>query len=319
MFPSTDTQAQWLVNVFLGRRSDYAVQTDEGRYRRVGSPITLQVVRDHLDGRFTMGTYVMDEQGDCSFAVFDADQADGLRVLANLQRRLAAAGICSYLEVSRRGAHLWVFLAAAAPAWAVRRWLLPYCPAGVEFYPKQDETSGYGSLIRVPLGVHRRSGKRYTFVRSEQGKLVPLASTMTEVFAVIQAFQRVTVPQVCTQTGSPAEPVPTHPSQTKMVPMSPGAGYASISAWCAAQDPFEVIGRYVSLDRHGLGHCPFPEHHRNGVDRHPSFQVYQPKRPGGGCWRCYAGEVSGNVFNFLQLYHGLTAAALWAQLSGRQG
>lgn len=320
MFQATEQQAQLLADLCIGRLSDYALQTPDGRYRRAGLPVSLDVLQDHLNGFHTMGTYLIDEQGQCRFAVFDADQPDGLEVLAELWRTLGNEGIPAYLEASRRGGHLWIFLTAAAPAWAVRRWLLPYCPAGVEFYPKQDETNGYGSLIRVPLGVHQRSGYWYPFVARKGGQLHYVADTLDEMLSALAYVRRVPVPpEVLVSFHGEEEQVPTHTSQTTSVPLLPRAEYATISDWCAAQDPFEVIGRYVSLDGRGLGHCPFGEHHRNGEDRHPSFQVYQPKRPGGGCWRCYTGEVSGNVFNFLQLYHGLTAAALWAHLRTGQG
>ena len=134
-------QARCFADLFIGRQSDYALQLSTGRYRRVGFPVLLEVVQAHLAGSCTMGTYVMDEKGLCFFAVFDADQENGLLALAELRRRLAAEGIPSYLEQSRRGGHLWVFLDTPTPAWVVRKWLLPWCPAGVEFYPKQEELS----------------------------------------------------------------------------------------------------------------------------------------------------------------------------------
>jgi DNA primase len=89
---------------------------------------------------------------------------------------------------------------------------------------------------------------------------------------------------------------------------------SGLKAWCAAQDPFTVIGQYVELDRRGMGHCPFGAHHSNGVDSHPSFRVYTPARPGGCCWHCYTLGLSGNVFNFLQQYHGLDAKTLWVRI-----
>lgn len=39
---------------------------------------------------------------------------------------------------------------------------VPYCPEGMKFYPKQDHCEdGPGSLVRVPLGIHRMIGERY--------------------------------------------------------------------------------------------------------------------------------------------------------------
>ena len=40
----------------------------------------------------------------------------------------------------------------------------------MEMYPKQDDVAdGVGSLIRLPFGVHRKSGKRYGFYWPEWG------------------------------------------------------------------------------------------------------------------------------------------------------
>ena len=88
----------------------------------------------------------------------DADQPGGLELLAQAQQRLAADGIVSYLERSHREGHLRVFFQNWAPAATVRWWLRPYCPAGMEFFPKQDTTNGYGSLIRLALGCASSDG-----------------------------------------------------------------------------------------------------------------------------------------------------------------
>ena len=311
MAGSSIEQARLVADLFIGRQSDYALQTSNGRYRRVGFPVSLEVVQAHLDGSCTMGSYVIDERGRCFFAVFDADQEGGLLVLAELRRTLARDGIPSYLEASRRGGHLWVFLDTPAPAWAVRKWLLPFCPPGVEFYPKQDETDGVGSLIRVPLGVHRLSGRRYPFVIWKQEHLVPVHQQLAGTLEALSQIERVMVPQGLFTAYRRASK---HTSQTFPSSIRYHARTPGIAEWCAEQEPFAFIGRYVRLDSRGMGCCPFGEHHQAGRDRHPSFQVFQPKRPGGNCWRCYTGDVSGNVFNFLQLYHDLSAQELWTRL-----
>ena len=171
------------VSLFVGRRDDYAVQRGSGRYVRVGSPLTRTALRAHLDGLHTLGTYVIDERSSCRFAVLDADSEDGLARLADVQAHLAVADIPSCLEASRRGGHLWTFLVQAVSASVVRRWLLPYVPIGIECYPRQDEACGYGSLIRLSLGMHRRSGRRYPFVTWTEHRAVPVASSMRDTLA----------------------------------------------------------------------------------------------------------------------------------------
>ncbi len=36
--------------------------------------------------------------------------------------------------------------------------------AKVEVFPKQGSSHGPGSMIRVPFGIHRKSGERYPFI-----------------------------------------------------------------------------------------------------------------------------------------------------------
>src|SRR5436305_7493171 len=130
----------------------YAVQQADGSYWRVGEPLSLSRLAAHLAGRWTLGTYLLDQESRCSFAVFDADSPDGLVRLIKLSEALRRTGISTLLEASRRGGHLWVHLAVPAPAQMVRAWLLPYAAAlDVEFYPKQDVLvpGGSGSLIRL--------------------------------------------------------------------------------------------------------------------------------------------------------------------------
>ena len=167
-------------------------------------------------------------------------------LLAQVQRHLAEAGIISYLEQSRRGGHAWVFLSEPLSARVVRAWLLPFAPAEVEFFPKQDETSGVGSLIRVPLGVHRLSDRRYPFVTWQDGKAVPYASSLPEMVTYcLTHFQRVPVPTqqervalLQQSTHIEQRQPPKHTSLTKNVRTEPTSGYRTIADWCAAQDPF---------------------------------------------------------------------------------
>lgn len=178
------------MRLFVGRCNDFAQQRANGGYWRVGRSLTLSNVEDHLAGSWTLGTYLIDERGQCAFAVFDADSENGLQVLADLQAVLNRQGIPSYLEKSRRGGHLWVFFGEPIPASQARAWLLPFCPERVEFYPKQAESKGYGSLIRLPLGVHLRNGKRYPFVEWRDGGPVPVARSVLETLEWLGTMQR---------------------------------------------------------------------------------------------------------------------------------
>ena len=273
------------IDTFVSRRDDFALQRSDGGYVRVGRPLTQQDIRAHLAGAHTIGSYVIDEHGTCRYAVFDADSDDGLDRLHALHCQLRASGIPSYLEQSRRGGHLWVFLAEPVRASHVRAWLLPFCPAGIEFYPKQDEGNGYGSLMRVPFGVHRLSGQRYPFVEWDPGGGgVPVASSLHAAVVWLASVERVHHPLVSSLPTPRRTSTNTSQQEKSFSLRSPTTDLSSpgsIRAWCAAQDPFAVIGRSVVLSSRGQGCCPFGWHHAGGRDEHASFKVYIPGVPGG--------------------------------------
>ena len=49
----------------------YAVQQGDGSYRPSYQRLSLARLQDHLMGRYTLGTYMVDAAGYCSAAVFD--------------------------------------------------------------------------------------------------------------------------------------------------------------------------------------------------------------------------------------------------------
>jgi hypothetical protein len=308
----------------VGRRNDYALQQANGRYLRVGSAVTLEVLQRHVAGLETIGVYVVDERNTSHFAVFDADGADGLVQLLGIQRRLATDGIDSALEGSRRGGHLWVFFTSALAPGLVRRWLLPSCPTGVEFYPKRDWATwdAPGSLVRVPLGVHRLSNRRYPFLVPADDRMVPAAHSVSGSLEWLTTIRRVPVPAreqaaLLEETG----PVTPHAFLARGVGLgtSSPADTLTIHSWCDRQDSLAVLGRYLQIDRRGMACCPFGSHHDDGKDTHPSLWVHAPTVSGGRCWYCNVWKRGGNLFDFLCLWYGVTPRVLWQHiLSGEQ-
>lgn len=311
--------------LFVSRRDDYAIQQLDGRYRRAGQKLTYGTLQAHLDGLLTLGTYVIDEHGGCRFAVFDDDTGgatltERLARLLRVQRHLQADGFPSLLEQSRRGGHLWVLTNRRVLASSLRGLLLPYCPPGVEFFPKQHEGgSKYGSLIRLPLGVHQRSGRRYGFVQWDEqaGRFVTVAETVAETLSWLGTVKRATLSFDASSEASALSPSPLR--QPPIVSKDAGAAVrapslTSIGDWCASQDAVAVLSRYVELDGRGLGCCPFGDHHRDGKDSHPSFRVYRPSHPGGSCWYCYAWGKGGTLFDFFVLWFNSTPRDLWRRI-----
>ena len=240
------------------------------------------------------------------FAVFDDDRDDGLMWIAVLAGELAREGIPTILEASRRGGHLWVHLQSQRPGILFGRGSLPYAQAfGMELYPKQDalDRGMWGSLIRLPLGVHQRSRGWYPFVVvSPSWDVLPVGDTIEDCLTWLYTnVQRVQVPLQYKQVSQEHDGACRGSAQETLV--APAlSGPISIREWCQLQDIVSVIGRYVNLDRRGVGSCPFPEHHHRG-DRRPSFQVFGEPEPH---WYCYTWRRAGDLFTFLCLYHGLT-------------
>ena len=310
----------------IGRTDDHTQQLPDGNYVRAGRPIDFDLIRQHLIGEITLGTYVVSEWNLCNFAVFDHDSPDpqiGLSVLLGIQSALSVSGIVSHLERSRRGGHLWVFCEPTPPA-LLRAWLRPYCPADpkLEFYPKQDTlsvASPYGACIRVPLGIHRLTGERYRFVRrSASGQLVDLFSSWSSAYAFFaDVYAHRNIPPATLQVPQPTPPqtdFSLYPSKKPTGTNLSEVQQKGIAEWCLAQDPVAVIGRYVDLDAHGCGCCPFGSHHSDGTDSHPSFFVYRPAAPRIGCWYCHTWEQGGSLFDFFKLYYGLSARDLWVSI-----
>ena len=314
----TDLVARY-ASLFVQCWGQYAVQQSDGSYWRVAEPLSFPLLAAHLEGRWTLGTCLLDAGSCCAFAVFDADGVDGLATLARLSAELRGQGVPTVLEASRRGGHLWVHLVEPTPAQVVRAWLVPFAAAyGVELYPKQDwlAPGGSGSLVRLPLGLHRKTRGWYPFVEvNAWGEWVPVGETVAACCAwVCRHVQRVAVPAavevVCVEevSGSGASQVVADGGDSAHI--ASRRSYGSIREWCRAQDIVAVIGHYVVLDGRGVGSCPFKEHHYRG-DLRPSFQVFGGRDQH---WYCYTWGRAGNVFDFLCLYYQLTPHEVWQRV-----
>lgn len=176
-----------LARTFIQRRDLYAQQRDDGRYICIREPLTDTHLIAHLRGDITLGAYVLTSASQARFVVVDADDDQTLAQMHKIGQWLSEAGVPVYRERSRRGGHLWLFLGRELPGEEVRRFgtgLLAYHDLeGVELFPKQNRLlSGPGSLIRLPFGVHRKSGRRYGFFLPN-GR--PLAATLREQIQIL--------------------------------------------------------------------------------------------------------------------------------------
>ena len=141
--------------------------------------LSLQTIREHLNGHLTAGLYALNPNTQRSkWVAIDADYENALEDLLKLQWELRQDGVEAALEKSRRGAHLWIF--ADKPLLArhcriyiynlARRLRVPVkggsgLAEGIEVFPRQDQLGPdeFGNAIRGPLGIHRATGRRYWF------------------------------------------------------------------------------------------------------------------------------------------------------------
>ena len=174
---------------FFPRQDVYAEQAADGRYRCIRQPLRTEQVVAHLEGTITLGTYLLDADDRARFLVFDADNAGEWQTLLGIAAQLDSTEPICYREASRRGGHLWLFFHRPVFGAVARRYgtgiLEAFGAEEIELYPKQEQLAGgVGSLIRLPFGRHRKSGKRYGFLAAD-GR--PLAPTLREQILLLAA------------------------------------------------------------------------------------------------------------------------------------
>ena len=156
---------------FVGRRDVFAQQNSEGQYRPVKRRLEAADLSDHLDGVKTYGTYVV--LGDkARFLCWDIDTGEQYDVgrivttLAELGLNRDEVGI----EVSgNKGHHVWVLSRTWLPAGDLRRLgrvVAALAEVKCEVFPKQDKVveGGFGSLVKLPGGIHLVSGRPSEFL-----------------------------------------------------------------------------------------------------------------------------------------------------------
>lgn len=197
----TDAQLIHFTTLFSGREGVYARQwvssTGNSGYTPVHEPFTMQVAKNHILGNYTVGIYQLRLDNTVNFIAFDVDIAKsaiarGITDQKIWQRQVQSAHrlACQLLDIAAsfdlpfyledsgfKGRHLWLFLERPIPAKAAKRFAeglashLSPPPPGVhlEIFPKQSYVSGegLGNLIKLPLGIHRKTGRRGLFVHPD--------------------------------------------------------------------------------------------------------------------------------------------------------
>jgi hypothetical protein len=189
------------LGLFSGREGVFARQwaspTGESGYTPIQEPLTPKVAENHILGNFTVGVYPVRLDNTVNFIAFDLDltkfavnraitsQKAWEALMAKVHRTAcrvldlaSAQDLPAYLEDSGfKGRHVWIFLENPLPAGVAKKCgellaaqLLPLPPeVTIEVFPKQAmvKQGSLGNLIKLPLGVHRRTGKRALFLEPD--------------------------------------------------------------------------------------------------------------------------------------------------------
>jgi len=167
-------------DLFVSRTDSYAQQQGSGKYFRVEKPLDNSKLKKHIAGSITLGVYQLNKEDKVKWCCYDLDCSEGnehaLHHAANLLKdRGLHYGIQLHTEDSgRKGYHLWIFFAepvSAKKAYKLCHGLLGEVrdempeAVNVEVFPKQiGLKGGYGSLVKLPIGIHRATGRRCLFL-----------------------------------------------------------------------------------------------------------------------------------------------------------
>ncbi len=283
--------AQAFAGTFIPRYDLYPVQRPDGSYVTLRRKLSLDLIISHLQGFITLGAYALDVESQARWVCLDADTPDQWQRVWRMAEALDRQGIVPYLETSRRGGHLWLFLDSLPGADARRfgqRLQAEYSLTDVELYPKQDELkTGPGSLVRLPLGVHLKSGQRYSFVKLDGQPLAPTIREQIQLLTHPERVPAVFVSEVLSRLSQEAFSPPERQSSEAVDPNQPLSDRLKQTI-----SVYDYVAQYVDLDERGRGHCPFhADHHKSlGVNRESNY------------WHCFAGCGGGSLIDFAMLW-----------------
>jgi hypothetical protein len=326
---------------FMNRAYPYAVQQPDGTYRWRYEACTTQLLAAHLRGELTLAFSSTDTDGSCRWVCLDIDEATPdafARVLA-LRTALAGVGLLGLVEASRRGGHLWLVLESPLPAAQARAAVFAALDGmhahgtkipHFELYPDTAAPEVLGHAVRVPLGLHQLTGRRYPLF-DEEGYPCAFTSTEAGVRFVLRC------PRIPAQVVAEwaARYHPAADGSEEGVPACAGVPGAQLSTettvgtrsavirWVDSQvsllDLLAELAPDVELRRMGrgyLGWCPFHDDRTpdgQGRPGTPSFYVVQDQRYGWS-WRCLSTNCEQHEgpmrhsFRLLRELLGLTAA-----------
>lgn len=193
--------------LFIERTDTYLKQVSKG-YQRIETPITDELIAEHLAGNQTISVYFSDR---CKKFVIDIDLPEDQigNKQAREELRLKVGEVLKVLEKlkiskekiliefsGRRGYHLWIFFEEPIrllDTYNLGKIVEKNVDFEIEIFPKQFyyNKDGFISPIKLPLGIHQASRKWSTFVNEQFKKLIE-----EDNWKCLQQIQRVTKEEV---------------------------------------------------------------------------------------------------------------------------
>jgi len=243
----SDEDASLFASIFRGRDAFFACQWVDEKGRRgfshVSRPLNLAEIKRHLGGEETIGLYLMDEEDRVRLSAIDIDisqkalleyarDEEEVAKLHQLTENDAArmASICDDLEIpfliedsGYKGRHLWFFFDAPVSAKLVRAFLkfiveragTPGHGIHWEVFPDRDKVrgEGFGPLIKLPLGIHKRTNRRSLFLDREGDPMPNQIAALSEIRHITQTK----IEEILLTYGAKSRTVPTKETGSPLV------------------------------------------------------------------------------------------------------
>ena len=285
--------AAHILRLFTARKDVYARQwiDEDGKtgYVPVREPLTEDVIQSHLRGDTTVGVYPIFDRDKAQFLALDIDikketlnkalqnntLMDALREQVCKDIRRVCAGSASlnlpvHIEDSgNKGAHIWLFfekpmrasdLRAYGRAFA-KRFGPPSEALQWEWFPKQDTIGDneLGNLIKLPLGIHRKTGRRALFIDTEGHALADQDRVLRDIKPIdAQAFAQAASRLGAGETHTPLQKVDLEKAFPEYQPILQGCAVIR-----ALTEKAYTTAHLVHIERHVLK-CVFGHLHDRG-------------------------------------------------------
>lgn len=204
-----------VLKIFAGREDLYEVEVLGYGGKRICDiqllPLTDEIVREHLSGKKTLGTYIQRPNSTVKFVVIDVDISKKILLqcdrsseifssylkkafgVANKIRKLYRSwGLEGYIEYSgNRGYHVWLLFTE----WIPVRYANMFCDVllqqlnlqdeeiTLEFFPNKTRIKAgkYGQALKLPFGRHIKTHKLSYFIDTDGERIDEVNSFLDSI------------------------------------------------------------------------------------------------------------------------------------------